>query len=215
MRKIFLLGIAFLLLSATANAQIRGGFKVGGNLTSVKFDPPVPFGELSSGFSFNFGGVVDFEITKNFGIEVDLLYNSQKAKWGYSIFDLYYGILIDGDATFSLQSLSIPVLAKFRFPSKQVTPFLGIGPEIGFVLSSKVKVITRGDGLVIETTTDLGDTTESISFGLTLAGGIDINLGKVAIIPELRYNLALTDLDKDPIASAKYSKLIFLVGVKF
>lgn len=215
MRKIFLLGIVFLLLSATANAQIRGGLKVGGNLASVKFDPAMPFGEMSSGFSFNFGGMIDFEITKNFGIEVDLLYNSQKAKWDYSEFDPFYGILIDGDATFSLQSLSIPVLAKFRFPSKQVTPFLGIGPEIGLVLSSEVEVIISGGGLVVETTTDLGDTTESINFGFTLVGGVDINLGKVAIIPELRYNLGLTDLDKDSIASAKYSKLIFLVGVKF
>ena len=215
MRKIFLLGIVFLLLSATANAQIRGGLKVGGNLTSANFDPDIPFGELSLGFSFNFGGMVDFEITKNFGIEVDLLYNSQKANWDYSAFDPYYGILIDGDATYSFQSLSIPVLAKFRFPSKQVTPFLGVGPEIGFALSSEVEVIISGDGLVVETTTDLGDTTESINLGLTLAGGVDINLDKVAIIPELRYNLALTDLDKDPIASAKYSKIIFLVGVKF
>ena len=215
MRKIFLLGIVFLLLSATANAQIRGGLKIGGNLNFASFEPDVPVGDLSSAVSFNFGGGLDFDVSKNFGIEVNLLYNNHKAEWDYRGFDPYYGLWFDYDITFSMHSLSLPVLAKVKFPSRQVTPFLGIGPEIGIVLSNKLKVKLTANGLSDETTVDLGDETGAVNFAITLVGGVDINLRRVILTPELRFSLGLADLDSTPDGSAKATQLILLFGVKF
>jgi len=213
--KIFLLGIVFLLLSATANAQIRGGLKVGGNLNFASFEPDVPVGDLSSAVSFNFGGVLDFDVSKNFGIEVNLLYNNHKAEWDYRGFDPYYGLWFDYDITFSMHSLSLPVLAKFKFPSKQVTPFLGVGPEVGIVLSNKSKVKLTANGLSDETTVDLGDETAAVNFAITLVGGVDILLRGVILSPEIRFSLGLADLDSTTDGSAKATQLILLFGVKF
>lgn len=215
MRKIFLLGIVFLLLSATANAQVRGGLKVGGNLNFASFDPDVPVGDLSSAVSFNFGGMVDFGISKNFGIEVDLLYNIHKAEWDYKGYDPFYGLWFDYDVTFTMQSLSVPVLARFKFPSKQVTPFFGFGPEIGIVLSHKAKTKLAANGISDTVTVDLGDETGAINFAATLFAGVDINLRRIILSPEIRFSLGLADLDEDPTASAKATQLIFLFGVKF
>ncbi len=215
MRKVLLFGIVFLLLSATANAQIRGGLKVGGNLNFASFEPDVPVGDLSSAVSFNFGGVLDFDVSKNFGIEVNLLYNNHKAEWDYRGFDPYYGLWFDYDITFSMHSLSLPVLAKFKFPSKQVTPFLGVGPEVGIVLSNKSKVKLTANGLSDETTVDLGDETAAVNFAITLVGGIDILLRGVILSPEIRFSLGLADLDSTTDGSAKASQLILLFGVKF
>jgi len=214
MRKILLLGIAFLLLSATANAQIRGGFKIGGNLNFPKWEP-VPIGDLSSGMSFNFGGVLDFGISKNFGIEVNLLYNNHRTNWDYSAFDPYYGVIVDADATYSLHSLSLPILAKVKFPSKEATPFLGIGPEVGFNLSHKAKIKISTNGLTDETTVDVGDSTGTINFAITLCGGVDINLPGVILSPELRFSLGLADIDSSEIGTAKNSQIAFFFGVKF
>ncbi|MFB0544255.1 MAG: outer membrane beta-barrel protein, partial [Asgard group archaeon] len=113
MRKIFLLGIVFLLLSATANAQVRGGLKVGGNLNFPRWEPSLG-GEFSSALSFNFGASVEFDLSENFGIELDLLYNSVKTQWDYSGFDPFYGLLVDLDTVFTGQSLSLPILAKIK-----------------------------------------------------------------------------------------------------
>ena len=214
MRKIFLLGIVFLLLSATANAQIRGGLKVGGNLNFPNWEPKLG-GEYSSALSFNFSALLDFDISKNFGIELNLLYNSVKTQWDYSGFDPFYGFLVDIDVVFTRQSLSLPVLAKVKFPSKQVTPFFGVGPELGIVLSSKARTKVSVDGLFDETTVDLGDETEDISFAITLCGGADISLGRVILSPELRFSLGLIDEDTSEVGTAKNSQLIFLFGVKF
>lgn len=214
MRKIFLLGIVFLLLSATANAQIRGGLKIGGNLNFPKWEP-VPLGELSSGMSFNVGGVVDFDISKNFGIEVNLLYNNHRANWDYSEFDPYYGVIVDLDIITTLQSISVPVLAKVKFPSRQATPFLGIGPEFGLILSHKSKIKVSVNGLTDETTVDLGDDTTAINFAITLCGGLDIDLPGVTLSPELRFSLGIIDIDETDIGTMKNNQLILLFGVKF
>jgi len=214
MRKILLLGIAFLLLSATANGKIRPGLKIGGNLNFPKWEP-VPLGELSSGMSFNLGTELDLDFSKNFGIEVDLLYNNHRSNWDYSEFDPYYGVVVDFDVVTTLDSISIPVLAKAKFPSRQMVPFLGIGPEMGLILSHKSKIKVSANGLSAETTVDLGDETAEMNFAITFCGGVDINLRKVILSPELRFSLGLIDLDETDIGTMKNSQLIFLFGVKF
>ena len=214
MRKIFLLGIAILLLSATANAQIRGGLKVGGNLNFPNWEPKLG-GEYSSALSFNFGASLDFDLLENFGIELDLLYNNVKTQWDYSGFDPFYGALVDIDIVFTGQSISLPILAKVKIPSKQVTPFFGVGPELGIILSSKARTKISANGLVDETTVDLGDETEDINFAITLCGGADINLGRVILSPELRFSLWLIDVDESEVGTAKNSQIVFFFGVKF
>jgi len=214
-RKFWLLGIILLLLSATANAQVRGGLKVGGNLNFPSWEPDIPFGDLSSALSFNLGGVLEFPVSKIFGIEVDLLYNSHKSEWTYSEYDPYYGFYFDADMVVTLQSLSLPVLAKFTFPSKRLTPFLGIGPELGLILSHKAKIEMTGDGVSYRTSVDLGDETKAIGFAITLIGGVDVNVGRIILAPELRFSIGVSSLDEDPATSTKNSQLIFLFGVKF
>ena len=214
MRKIFLLGIVFLLLSATANAQVRGGLKAGGNLNFPSWEPDVPVGDLNSAMSFNFGGMLDFGISRNFGIEIDLLYNIHKTEWDYREFDPVYGLWFDYDVTFTLQTLSIPVLARFKFPTRQATPFFGFGPEVGVVLSHKSRAKLTANGLSDEETVDLGDATGAINFAATLFAGVDINLRGVILAPEIRFSLGIADLVSSA-DSVKNSQLIFLFGVKF
>lgn len=218
LKKIFLvLLISTLQLSSIAYAQqpkVLGGLKIGGNLNLPNWDPEPPFGNLSSGISFNFGGLVDIDISKNFGIEINVLYNNQKTNWDFREFDPYYGVIVDGDATFTLQSISLPVLAKVKFPSKQATPFLGIGPEIGFILSHKGKIKITANGLSDEATTDLMDSTGTLNFGIVLCFGVDIDLNEVRLTPEIRFNLGLVDLDESS-TIAKSSQISLFFGVKF
>jgi len=210
------LGFVFFLLSSVVYGQeprVSGGLKIGGNLNFPNWDPDVPIGSLSSGLSFNFGGMIDFDISKNFGIEVNILYNNFRTNWDYS--ETVLGIPVNYETIFSLTTLSFPILAKVKFPSKQATPFLGLGPELGFILAHKGKLKITALGESIEETEDLMYLTGSFNFALILAGGVDIDLGQVKLTPELRFNLGLTNYRSGNSVSRKNSQIILFFGVKF
>lgn len=216
MRKVLLLGFGFFLLSSVVYGQeprVSGGLKIGGNLNFPNWDPDVPIGSLSSGLSFNFGGMIDFDISKNFGIEVNILYNNFRTCWDYS--EIVLGVPVNYEATYSLTTLSLPILAKAKFPSKQVTPFFGIGPELGFILLHKGKIKATALGESIEDTEDLMYLTTSVNFALTLCVGFDINLRQIKLVPELRFSLGLTDYENGNLVSRKNSQIILFFGVKF
>lgn len=217
MRKVLLLGFVFLLampVIAAGEKRFWPGIKGGGNINWADWDPTVPVGELKSGLSYNVGGLLDVDISENYGLEIDILYNSIKTKWDYSEFDPFFGVWVDYEATWTLTTLSIPLLAKYKLPLRTTTLFVGIGPELGFVLSHKGKLKMTALDVTGEITTDFKDVTESVIFGAVLCAGGEINLRGFRLVPELRYNLGVTDIDKTG-ASVKNSQLLLLLGLEF
>jgi len=216
MRTVLLFLFIFILVStpiARAERKVSFGIELGGNLNWGRWDPGPLFGDLKPGLSFNVGGMLDIDISKNFGIEIDLLYSNVKTKWEYS--DILEGIPVDSTRVWTLGTLSMPILAKVKFPSARVTPFLGVGPELGYILSHKEKLKLTVAGETVKETTDIMDSTTAVNFAITLCAGLNINLHQIKLVPELRFSLGLTDFYKTEGLSRKNSQLLLFLGLKF
>jgi len=161
--------------TVSVNAQTSFGLKGGLNLASITGDD---VDELDGRTSFHFGGVVEIEISEKFSFQPELVYSAQGASESYDEegFDI--------ETTIMLDYLNIPLMAKYY-----VTDGLSLelGPQIGFLLSSKFEVEFDGDS----ESEDIEDLS-SVDFGLNLGLGYKFDSG---LNFGARYNLGLSNLD--------------------
>ncbi len=173
MKKSIILLIAFCSALA-ANAQkdkreegIKLGIKGGLNVSNLMGD----FDDLAIRTSINIGLLAEIIISDKFSIQPELLYSGQGAT--YTGDDPSLGRL-------KLDYVLLPVLAKFPIAGDLS---LEVGPQLGFLVSSKNK------------TNDSNETIEDIKtmdFGLD--AGLEYEL-KSGVIFQGRYNLGLTNIN--------------------
>ena len=189
--KKLLLSSVMVAIGFTVSAQTSFGAKVGLNIASLSGDD---VSDLDSRASLHIGGVAEFEISEKFSFQPELLYSAQGAK-----------ISEDGfDATFKLDYINIPLIAKYY-----VTDGLSIeaGPQVGFLLSSKLKVEFDGES----ETEDIEDMS-SIDFGLSFGLGYKLESG---INFGARYNLGLSNISEEDDSDVKNGVFQISVGYFF
>lgn len=114
----------------SAQTPIRVGPVIGLNLADVRVSNLDEVTDIDRRTGFLFGGFANFEVSRRFAIQPELLYSQQGAKVP----------LEDVNGVIKLDYIQVPVLAQFRFPtSGNAVPFLIAGPAIGFKASCKVK----------------------------------------------------------------------------
>lgn len=100
--------------------------------------------------------------------------------------------------------LSIPFLAKVRFSTPVITPYLIAGPRLDFAVSK------NGDGYDV-----VIDKFESSEFGVTLGVGVEISsLLPISVLAEFRYNSSLKDSFNNNFLTVRNRSLDFLLGVR-
>jgi len=200
MRKIipFLVGILLMGAPLACMAQVNysRGLIFGGNYNTANWEPE-PAGQTTGKFRFSFGGLLNINLSKEIQLEGDLLVNW----WAVNVKDVT-------DNLYNLWVVSIPVLIKGTIPAERATPFIGIGPEFGWVLSNTITIGPEG------MPEDLEDQ-KSTTIALTFCAGVDIETVSGTITPEVRYSLGLTDLSKDTTTKNKYNQWLFLLGIKW
>lgn len=194
---------AVLALPARGVAQIVTiGVKAGVNVADVSFDDPAETvdtdnvtGLIAGGF-VRLGGPV-------FAVQPELLF-SQK---GFSTGDL------DGaEAEFSLDYFEVPVLLSARLPAPLVRPFAYAGPVFSFETSCEASGEEGGISISAECD-EIDVTTETTDVGVAFGAGVDLNLGRVNLIGDLRYTLGLRDVDPDEDAEAKNRAWSIMAGI--
>ena len=189
MKKFFLTAAAVFAFSF-ANAQdVKFGAKAGLNISSITGDDTE---DLSSKIGFQVGGFAEIKISDKFAIQPELLYSAQgaKAEYTYEDYDVDTETFFDvtEKSTIKLAYLNIPVMAKYY-----VTEGFSLeaGPQIGFLMSAK------------EDSEDRKEFLNSTDFGFNVGAGYNLNeqmsLG-------LRYNIGLSDIEKDLDLGASGSK---------
>ena len=168
MKKV-LLSIVMVALGFTASAQASFGAKAGVNLATIN-------SVLDARTSFHIGGVAEFAISEKFSFQPELLYSAQGAKVeedGYKV-------------TLKMDYLNIPLMAKYY-----VTEGLSfeVGPQVGFLLSAKVKEEYDGDS----ETVDIKDSMNSVDFGLNFGLGYKLESG---LNFGAKYNLGLSEINE-------------------
>jgi opacity protein-like surface antigen len=220
----FVLIFMVLVASSAGNAQVQFalGLKTGLGFSTYSVDPD-PYANLgqqgitsskSGGTGFSVGAVAELKFGKMFAVALEPGYSQGSTKW-----DVTQGQAKASDQR-TLSYLQIPILFRVRFVEGNVRPYGFIGPNLGFVLSSKAKF--QGFANPADGEYDVKSTTSSLDFGIAIGGGTEFNIAKqVSLTGDIRYNLGLSNLDNSPAqagaqaGSAKSRAFVILFGVLF
>lgn len=197
MKKQLLILVAVIGLGFSANAQDEK--KSGSGMSGeVKFGPKAGMNIASlsgmdntkSLFGFHIGGFAEIMISDKFAVQPEVLYSMQGAEAD------------EGDGKFNLDYIAIPIMAKY-FVAEGFS--IEAGPQISFVTRAEMS----GGGETI----DVKDFTQSTDFGLNFGLGYSLPMG---VMFSGRYNLGLTDVEKDNEGDAVKNGVFQLsVGYKF
>jgi hypothetical protein len=179
---IFLVATSFFTMSMFSQ-ELDLGVKAGANFANLIDVTDVT--DSSSKTGFHAGVFVGLKMSDKIGIQADLLYSQQGAKFDGSEFDLTY--------------VNVPVVLKYY-----LVQGLNIqaGPQFGFVVDDKFKSVI-GD---IETSAN------AESFDLTGVVGLGYDL-PMGLRLDGRYNFGLTDVVKD--GKGKNSVISLAIGYSF
>jgi Outer membrane protein beta-barrel domain len=174
-----------------ASAQIQFGIKAGYNLSNFKLSGNIP-SELSPNSKSNFsaGALVSIHLLNSFYLQPEAMYSGQGASFNE-----------DGQVLkLNYSYLNVPVLFKYQHASGL---FAETGPQVGFLLSANS---VAPDGSSQDNKGDSQSTDFSWDFGIGYKIPI-INLGA-----DLRYNLGLTNVNKDA-SNGTVKNSVYQVGL--
>jgi hypothetical protein len=166
------LPFAGLFFCALASAQTFSFGVVGGASLTPDFKssftyeaPPGPgvLTDYSASEHYIVGGMLEFQLPRDWSIEVDGLFHPLRFEFGTI---LPNGTLIGGSPS-PVMTWEFPVLGKYRFRWGAWSPFLEAGPSF-------------------RTAGNLNGSNPS-HYGLVAGAGIETRLGKFRIAPEVRY----------------------------
>lgn len=202
MKKLLIVTLAVLFTAALIPQTAQGYVGVKGGLTFSKFtiagntEPLVnlkaPVGGLF--FGFKLGPI---------SIQPEVLYArmggrlEEGADWMEDRFDY----------------IQVPLLLKVNVLPGPISPAIFAGPYGSYLLSAKevTEIGGASDSVSIK------DQVKSTDYGIVFGGGIDFRLAGITLSAEVRYNLGLANIIKnpDPGDYVKNRALMLLAGISF
>lgn len=138
--------------------------------------------DYTSRLGFGVGGVVTYPLMNGLAIQVEPMI-LQKG-----------GNVTEFDETYinKLLYFEIPVFLRYNIAlsNETVLPYVILGPDLGFLLSAKVKF---SDGFIAEAK----DQYKGIDLGLGLGGGVEVPHGKLIFFGEARYVFGLANINQE------------------
>jgi hypothetical protein len=199
------LAAAITPVSASADVGIDLGIKAGVSLVKADYswegDPPSRVARPV------FGAFASIDLGDFLAFQPELYLLSQGGKWIQD--DEGRAVLIA-----KLTTIHLPALLKVR-PARigRLSPILFAGPALDFILSSRHGYYFDGV-LVDETPYDL--TFKKTGFDLVFGGGVEVELDRLTLILDVRYDLGLANLVKgEPGQTYKTNALMVLAGIGF
>jgi hypothetical protein len=186
-----------LLCGSDAQAQemrpFHVGLTAGLNMSTLAYDPDIT---LSPGethkmrTALRFGGDLEYAVNPMISLVSGLIYSMKGDKFTYSDEGE------TGKSTLKLSYLTIPAAIKVSIgESTGPRPFVKFGPELGILLSAKIKL----DGFLGETTElDVKDNLKSSDLAILGGAGVEVPLGEMfSGVVEAGYEFGLTDVAKN------------------
>jgi hypothetical protein len=181
--------------------------------------------------TFGFGGFVEYWFNPMFALQVNAQYNMKGTKAegdiDYSTSYAGFPLSITGNAegTVKFSYLSFPILGKLAFGNEgAIRPYLVAGPELGFVLSAKVKSEGNATAEFMGMTEsasaneeiDIKDEVESVEFALDFGGGLLFPVGgNLDIFVDAQYSAGLTKVNKTGSDDVKNKVIYINLGIVF
>lgn len=174
--------VAIFMGTTAFSQEIDLGIKAGANFANIS-----DVSDFSSKTGFQAGIFAGIKFTDKVGIQADMLYSQQGAKFKFGDFDLTY--------------INVPIVVKYY-----LIQGLNIqaGPQFGFIVDDKISV-------------DLGDVTNDAkakNFDLSgvVGAGYDFPFG---IRLDARYNFGLTEVSEIDGTDGKNSVFSVALGYSF
>lgn len=188
-----------------ALGRLTLGVKGGLNSSNLRISSESTVTTFQSLGRLAWGGFIGYRITDLIGIQAEVL-NSAK---GAHIRESIGGVPVE--TTLRYDYTEVPLLITFseRGESK-LTPSLFAGPYIAFLRKAEGTFITGGQ----EVTEPLQDQ-KNTDFGFVFGASLRYNLGFIALVGDVRYDLGLVDVDKAAGSTFNHRVLSILVGIAF
>ncbi|KGO87533.1 hypothetical protein Q765_05175 [Flavobacterium rivuli WB 3.3-2 = DSM 21788] len=206
MKKIIFSIATLFAIALTAHSQeIKYGVKAGLNIADFGGDSE----NTNVRAGFNAGVLAEIKFG-NFAVQPEIVYSQQGTKIDYNI---YSGSVLSEhfEYTSKLSYINVPIALKYY-----IIEGLSIqaGPQIGFLVSAKLKGKTTEGGREVSAEVDAKDLYEKIDFAVFGGIGYDLPIG---VFFQARYNAGLSDIGKDSEGSGKITNNVFSfsVGYKF
>lgn len=181
--KKLIIAIVAICMGTTAFAQeVDLGIKAGANFANIS-----DASNLSNKTGFQAGIFAGIKFTDKVGIQADLLYSQQGAKFKFGDFDLSY--------------LNVPIVVKYYL-------FQGLnlqaGPQFGFIVDDNITI--DAGGVIDDAKAEKFDLSGVVGAGYDFPFGIRL---------DARYNFGLTDVSKVDGANGKNSVFSLALGYSF
>jgi hypothetical protein len=205
MKKVILTTLMFcsiLVSSQDFKFGVKGGLNIARLNTTLQ---TIPGGSTSTTnvIGMNVGVFGDYKISDKFSLQPELLYSMQGGKATLNVAGQSL------TQTLSLNYLNIPVMVKYFFTEKIN---IQTGPQIGLLLSATDKIDSSITGTPSSSANVKSDI-KSIDFGVNFGLGYDFTEN---ISVSTRYNLGLSEIEKNGSSSSKGSKnKVFSFGIEY
>ncbi len=203
MKRFLIVFLSVLVLAAVAPQPAAAGFGLKGGLAfstfNYNFETPAglyslkaPMGGVFWGFNLGIFSIQPEALYVRMGARMEEGTDWMEARLDY---------------------IQVPVLLKLNILPGPVSPMIYAGPYLSFLISAKGVQEIGG----VTESFDIKDGYTSTDYGFVFGGGIDFRLAAVKLSAEVRYNLGMANIAKDPIAgfSQKNQSLMVLVGIGF
>jgi hypothetical protein len=160
------------------------------------------------------GAFYRIDLTDSFAIQPELYYSQKgtKASGEGSL----YGAPYSYDFSFRLDYIEIPILMKYRIPTRgKFTPSIFAGPYVAFKASAKAVLTVESGGVKQTQEVDI-EKVKTMDFGLAVGANLDFDIGHSSIIFDIRYSVGLlkiSEYENDP--EMKNSAFTLMLGYAF
>lgn len=217
MKKLLLVA-SVVLMGVGVNAQeFRFGPKAGFAMSTMKIDEKqddLGARKMSPKYTFYIGGMAEYKINDNFGLQAEVLYSPLGAK--EKIDGINAGVVFVGEQTkVELGTILVPISAKYFF-TENIS--VAAGANFGVILTAKQKTVVGSDFISIDVEGEDG------------SGEVDIkkDIKKLNIAPfvgveymlenglffDARYSLGVSNLSNDG-SGGKVTNSFAQIGVGF
>lgn len=206
MKKTLLLLAAIIGFSMAAEAQLRPGFRLGANYSTLA-GRDVPADVFKGRLSYHGGIILNFTMGDVFSIQPEILYSSKGYSWGDATYTLPgTSAAIQREGSVKFNYIDVPLL----FRTQAGALYFELGPQLSYLLNYKNDYNEMGAGSQ-DPKPNKSDFT-AWDYGLAAGFGVDLwgaNLG-------LRYNLGLNPIEGDNsnlnTSPLKHSTFMLTVG---
>jgi outer membrane protein W len=181
--------------------DVHGGIGIAGIDTTSTAPSDLHVGNT---YGATVGVGIDIEMAPSFAFRPELNY----LKKGLSVSNN------DATASLDMHYIEIPLLLKGSTEIGKVRPNLVAGPAVAYNLSNDIRANTKdGSKSVTIYSTDVN--VKKVDYGIQFGTGIEFPVNHDnAITADIRYDLGLANIDKDPGATTKTRVFLFMMGFK-